>query len=357
MRAATPALLVSYTGVLGGAERILLDCAGALARPALVACPEGPLAAAAREQGLEVAPLRERPIELRASARERLAAPLHIAGLTVELAALVRARRPAPVVAWSMRALLGCALALRGPLRAPLVFQHNDLLPPGRVGAAVRRAARRARRVVCLSQAIADDLGVPNAVVIRAGVDLERFRPPAAAPTQPAALTLGAIVGWKRPELALEVAARVPELRLLLAGEPLDEGGRRLLGGLRRRAAQPDLAGRVELLGRLPDPREAMHGAACLLHCAEREPYGLALVEALACGVPVVAPASGGPVEIVDESCGALYPPGDAGAAADAIRAVLAKPALRAGARARAEREFDRERSRAAYRRLVEELA
>src|SRR4051794_34475865 len=76
-----PTLLVSYTGTLGGGERILLDYASGLARPALLACPEGPLAAAARELGLGLAPLRERPIELRASARRRLAAALGIAGL------------------------------------------------------------------------------------------------------------------------------------------------------------------------------------------------------------------------------------------------------------------------------------
>jgi glycosyltransferase involved in cell wall biosynthesis len=255
-----------------------------------------------------------------------------------------------------MRALLGCALAVRGAGRPPLLFQHNDLLPGGLVGAAVRRAARRAERAVCLSRAIADDLAVPGAEVIHAGVDLERFRPPGAPPAEATALALGAIVGWKRPEVALEVAARVPGLRLRLAGEPLDQGGERLLDKLRRRAAQPDLAGRVELLGRLADPLEALRGSACLLHCADREPYGLALVEALACGVPVVAPAAGGPTEIVDESCGALYTPGDVGAAAAAVQAVLADPSLRAGARARAEREFDRERSRARFNELVEEL-
>ena len=36
-----PVLFVSYSGVLGGAERVLLDCATRLGRPALVACPEG----------------------------------------------------------------------------------------------------------------------------------------------------------------------------------------------------------------------------------------------------------------------------------------------------------------------------
>lgn len=339
---------MSYTGVLGGAERVLLDWAAALRHP-LLACPDGRLSAAARRQGIEVEAIPERPIALRG---RRPGAALDLAGLALEVAAVVRRRRPRVAVAWNMRALLACALGVRG--RVPLLFQHNDLLPAGMPGAAVRRAARRADRVVCISHAIAQDLGLPQAEVVHPGVDLERFTPGAGGP---AVLTLGAIVGWKRPELALEVAARAPELELRLAGEPLDAAGGELLVRLQRRAAEPDLAGRVELLGRVEDPVEELRRAACLLHCADREPYGLALVEALACGVPVAAPAAGGPAEIVDATCGALYPPGNAGAAAEAVRAVLADPRLRAGARARAEREFDPERSRARFGRLVEELA
>jgi glycosyltransferase involved in cell wall biosynthesis len=338
---------VSYTGVLGGAEHLLLDWVEALPGPVL-ACPDGPLAGAARARGVEVTPVRERPIELRG---RRAGAALNVAGLGREVAGLVRRLRPGVVVAWNMRALLACTLAMRG--QTALLFQHNDLLPSGLAGAAVRRAARRADRVICISQAIATDLGLPGAQVVRPGVDLQRFQP---GPGGGAVITLGAIVGWKRPELALEVTARVPGIALRVAGEPLDAAGRQLLERMRSRAAQPDLAGRVELLGRVQDPVEELRAAGCLLHCADREPYGLVLVEALASGVPVVAPAAGGPAEIVDESCGALYPPGDADAAARALKTVLADAGLRAGARARAEREFDRERSRARFRELVEEL-
>ncbi len=74
-----------------------------------------------------------------------------------------------------------------------------------------------------------------------------------------------------------------------------------------------------------------------LLHCADEEPFGLALVEALACGRPVVAPAAAGPLEIVTDGAGRLYPPGDAAAAVAALRAVLADPAAPAAARRRAE--------------------
>jgi glycosyltransferase involved in cell wall biosynthesis len=60
-----------------------------------------------------------------------------------------------------------------------------------------------------------------------------------------------------------------------------------------------------------------------LLHCADREPWGLVLLEALATGRNVVAPAAGGPREIVTPGAGRLYTPGDATAGAAALLAQL----------------------------------
>ena len=150
---------------------------------------------------------------------------------------------------------------------------------------------------------------------------------------------LGALVPWKRPDLALEIAARVPELRLEIAGAPIPGDAPGFELALRRRAAEPDLRGRVTFLGAVGDPRGALARAHCLLHCSDAEPYGLVLVEALAAGRPVIAPAAAGPLEIVGDG-GRLYPPGDARAAAAALEAVIADPGLGARARARAEEHF-----------------
>ena len=78
--------------------------------------------------------------------------------------------------------------------------------------------------------------------------------------------------------------------------------------------------------------------ASCLLHCAEREPFGLAVAEALACGRPAIVPDSGGPAEIVDDRCGVRYPPGNSDAAGHALLEVLADPnrTRRMGERGRA---------------------
>jgi len=53
------------------------------------------------------------------------------------------------------------------------------------------------------------------------------------------------------------------------------------------------------------------------------------LKEAMACGVPVIATASGGIPELVDETCGILVPPRDAAAIADALQLLCGKPELR----------------------------
>jgi len=357
------ALFVSYTSLLGGAERILLDHATALSGPVALACPDGPLADRARAAGIEVATLATRRVELRASVRDRIAMPLRIAGQARELRPIVARLRPRCMVASGMWALLSCTAGPR--VSPPLVFQHNDLLPSPLVGRAVRAAARRADLVVALSQAIADDLDPDGRLgtaveVVRPGVDLGRFAP-APLPTTPTALFLGAIVHWKRPDLALETVAlaarELPELRLRIAGAPLGAAGAELLAALEQRAAQPDLAGRVDFLGPVDDVPAALAGATRLLHCADREPYGMALVEALASGRPVVAPAAGGPLEIVDASCGALYTPGDARAAATALVDAVRADRLGPAARARAETHFDVTASRARFAELVEDVA
>ena len=95
--------------------------------------------------------------------------------------------------------------------------------------------------------------------------------------------------------------------------------------------------GRVRFLGAVEDPLPALTESHCLLHCAEREAFGLALVEALAAGRPVAAPAAGGPLEIITPACGRLYVPGDSRSGAAALQELLAGACTPAAARARAE--------------------
>lgn len=359
-------LFASYSGAFGGAERVLLDCASALDRRAVLACPEGALAARARAAGLNVLTIRGHRLNVRGSARDRLLAPARLLAHALELRALTRTLRPDAVVGWGMRSAIAC-LGLSD--RCPIAIAHHDMLPGSLSAAAVRRAAARARVVVVPSRAVAADLD-PSGVardrirIVHPGVDLKRFDAPWGPVQPPEVLVLGALVQWKHPELALEACAQarqeLPHLRLRLAGAPL-LADHATLHELRQRAAAPDLAGAVEITAENIEPQAALARASCLLHCAPREPFGLVIAEALAAGCPVVVPASGGPAEIVDESCARPYRPGDAGAAAREIVEVVGDPlraARMSGAgRLRARACFDRGRASAQFADALEPLA
>ena len=342
-----PVLFIAYAGVLGGAERVLLDVAARLDRPALIACPDGPLAEQAERVGIAVERLPQRSLRARGIAAPAQA--LALAGLARSAARVIRAHAPEVLVAWGARAVLAAALLPRrgGP---PLLAVHHDLPRSRALAAALRAASARADGTAAASRAIAASVGLRGAAILHPGVDLERFAASPVPAGPPSAVVLGALVPWKRADLALDVAARVPELRLTLAGAPLPGDDPSFLAALRRQAAAGDLDGRVTFAGAVADPRPALREAHVLLHCADAEPYGLALVEALASGRPVVAPAAAGPLEIVDNGSGRLYTPGDADAAAAALRAALDDAAAPAAARARAEAYFDVEASAGRFR-------
>jgi len=344
-------LVVSYTAQAGGAGRSLLDFLDAVDPRPLLAVPEGPVAAWARARGTVVIALPERPLEVCGG---RGAAARGLAAHTRDLRRLARELEPDTVVAWGMRSAIAAGPALAGS-DTRLVVRHGDLAPNAAVAGAMRAACGQASVTICASEAIAHDLGpVGRVEVVHPGIDLERLRPPDPPAAEGPVLLLGAIVGWKRPDLALEALAALPDASLRVVGDAFLSGGRRLLEDLRRRAERPDLAGRVEFAGPTEDTAAELAGASCLLHCADAEPFGRVVAEALACGLPVVAPAAGGPVELVDDSCGRLFRPGDAAAAAASLSEVLAdRPRLARGARARAEQTVDLELTRRRYRELV----
>ena len=93
----------------------------------------------------------------------------------------------------------------------------------------------------------------------------------------------------------------MPELQVTIAGATLPGDDGALEARLRARAGD-----RVTIAGPADDVPRALADAHVLLHCADEEPYGMVLVEALAAGRPVVAPAAGGAREIVPAAPAAL---------------------------------------------------
>lgn len=149
----------------------------------------------------------------------------------------------------------------------------------------VPRAARRARCVLTVSERTRRDLeelyGVPAAriVVTPNGVDPVFTPAPAPAPARPYLLFVGAIQARKDPLAAL-AAAEAVGLPLVVVGPEKDPA---IASELRRRGA--DLRGYVERA----DLAALYRGAAALVFPSRFEGFGLPLVEAMACGTPVVA--------------------------------------------------------------------
>jgi glycosyltransferase involved in cell wall biosynthesis len=108
---------------------------------------------------------------------------------------------------------------------------------------------------------------------------------------------------------------------------PLEEP---YLASLQSQAARLGIADRVRFVGQRTDVPRLL--AAADLKCQPNtgpESFGLVFVEALAAGLPVVSTRIGGVIEIVDDSCGVLVPPGDVRALAAALRELITDPARR----------------------------
>jgi glycosyltransferase involved in cell wall biosynthesis len=115
---------------------------------------------------------------------------------------------------------------------------------------------------------------------------------------------------------------------------------------LRQRASQPDLRGYVEFLGNLNAEQIARWYAASNLFCLPSYSEGCpnVIIEALACGRPVVATNVGGIPELMDARCGILIPPRDASALADALAKTLDYP-------------WDQEQIASSFRRSWQDMA
>lgn len=125
------------------------------------------------------------------------------------------------------------------------------------------------------------------------------------------------------------------------------------------------LSGAVCFLGEQRNFLEVLQSSDVFLLPSETESFGLAALEALSCGVPVVASRVGGiPEVVVDGESGQLFEVGDVGAMAAGVLALLRDPALHERmartARAQVERQWQREpivtRYEDCYRRVVNEL-
>ena len=225
----------------------------------------------------------------------------------------------------------GAAAATLSRLRPGVRSVYTDLGNPARSWRSARPDADLHRRIVasvdeyvCLSRFSAGflerDYGRVGRV-IGGGVDIRRFAPVPARAAAPTLLFSGT-VDDSRKNLALlldavaELVGRGRPVRLVVSG-PGDAGP--IL------AAAPPAAREVTTVvgvGSLDDLARQYGEAWATVLASEHEAFGMALVESLACGTPIVALAGGGgPAELVSPSVGALAP--SPGGLADACEAAL----------------------------------
>ena len=263
------------------------------------------------------------------------------------------------------------SFAARRAPRARLVITRHVLFPLSRLH---RLALSNVSRVIAVSEAVARSLraqGIfdPEKIrVVANGIDLRRFEEARAAfeleererETTRVRLRVG-IVGElsevKNQEDFLRAAALLSEefgdsVEFLVVGDDSSRGGK-YGARLERLVAELYLTDGVRLVRRCEDVAPLIASLDVLVSASRTEAFGMVLVEAAACGVPVVATATEGAREIVTEGLtGSLVPVGDVRALASSVAALLRDEGLRLslGSRAR-----EAARARFGLERMVDE--
>jgi glycosyltransferase involved in cell wall biosynthesis len=345
-------LHVSSARAFGGGERHLCDLARGLS---------------ARGHELFVALAEASPLQEKLTAvppQNVFTLPLRNAldlDSALKLARIAREKEIEIIHAHVARDYLLAAFAARRAPDARLVITRHVLFPLRR---AHRRALSNVSRVIAVSEASARSLHAQKIFdadkirVVTNGIDARRFEQARAESERErgsgAGLLrvgiLGELSEVKGQEEFVRAAALVAEkfgdaVEFLIAGGDAAHGGQyRAL--VKRLVAEMGLSERIKLVGRLDGDEVARFLASLdlFVSASRTEAFGMAMAEALACGVPVVANATEGAREIIEEGVtGLLAPIGDARALAAAIVSLLEDEGRRRAFGARA-REVARER-------------
>jgi glycosyltransferase involved in cell wall biosynthesis len=216
-----------------------------------------------------------------------------------------------------------------------------DTSPPSRVRTE-RLIGRSASRIIATcSDEVAElsRMGLPkeSVEVVPCGVDCVRFVPDGPSPRKRLAhriVSVGRLVPRKGFADLVAVLPALPDTELIIAGGP----DRAKLADdpeacrLRQMARDLGVHQRVRLVGQVPRPRmpDLLRSADVVACVPWYEPFGIMPLEAMACGVPVLASAVGGLTDtVVDGVTGVLVPPRRRAALTAALKALLADPIKR----------------------------
>jgi glycosyltransferase involved in cell wall biosynthesis len=196
----------------------------------------------------------------------------------------------------------------------------------------IQRAAAEAAGIITVSAALKDglvalDVDPSRITVLRNGVDLRLFRPLDREATRRrlgldgrVLISVGHLIERKGHHLIVEAMPSLPGFSLLIAGEGPERAA------LEAQIAKLGLGDRVRLLGARPhDELPELYGAAdALVLASSREGWANVLLEAMACGTPVVAtPIWGNPEVVARPEAGILTAGRSAAAIADGVNALF----------------------------------
>jgi len=262
--------------------------------------------------------------------------------LASRLVHLVRELRPDVIHCHNMLShIYGSIAAIVGGRIPTVLTKHGPFLPTGRIGCAAQRFFFRRTRVVAVSEEIRDLLArwgpsgrahvtyIPNGVAVRCeATPEERYAAREQLgwlPGQWIFLSVSRIVAQKGLEHLITAFARVrrlqPSARLVIVGDgPMSPE-------LQALAASLNLSGVVSFLGQRMDVSRLLSAADTFVIPSEVEGTPMALLEAMAAGLPVIASAVGAmPVVVNDGEGGVLVPPRSPEILADAMLQMMADP-------------------------------
>ncbi|MEO6392830.1 MAG: glycosyltransferase family 4 protein [Pyrinomonadaceae bacterium] len=333
-------LQISSAGSIGGGERHLLDLVSGLVH---------------RGQSVDLA---VRPLSpLRSHLSTFPVTRLHLLPLrnamdlssALALRRLVRERSIDIVHAHLARDYPLAAFAVRGSANAKLILTRHVLFRLSRFN---RLTFGRAAYAIAVSEAVRQGLLAQRIIsderirVIHNGVDLDRFARPdridslqlahkqlGVGPDTLLVGSVGSLVPLKGHEdfilAAFVVAKTMPNVHFVIVGDE-PPGDEYTFNSLNRLIDQLSLSGRVHLLRLVPDVAPWLRAFDLFVSASHSESFGLAIVEAMAAGCPVVATDTEGAREILaDGSNGKLTPIGDVPGLVSSISTLLAGSALR----------------------------
>jgi len=219
---------------------------------------------------------------------------------------------------------------------------HKDTSPPERIGLEQRLVSDVDQVIATCTDEVFEllRLGAPRRriCVVPCGVDLDTFSPQGEASERTAdrarLLFVGRLVERKGIGNVLSALARVPQAELVIAGgpDPADLDADPEVVRLRALAAEHGVGDRFRFLGRVEHSHlPQLYRSADVVTCVPwYEPFGIVPLEAMACGVPVVASAVGGLVDsVVDGVTGLHVPPRSPERVAEALTDLVADPGWR----------------------------